>query len=325
MKKILSLLMVLVIIFSLVACGKGNNSDNESNGEMAYDTNSAEEDFGGIEYSKSEAMDDSIVDTDSDDRGFDNQSPAEERKIIKSANMEVETLEFDKAITLLQDKVNNVGGYIESSNVRGTSLYDDYSTKSANYTLRIPEERFTDFMMDMNTIGNIISEGTYGNDITESYYDTDAHLKTLKIQEERLLDILRKAEIIEDVISLERELANVRYEIESLTGSLRRWDNLVDYATLNISIYEVYEITVEEEHPKTLWERISQKFSKSISNVKDFFEDATVFLLGTIPFLIFWIPGLVILVVIIKKIVKIFKKKIRSRAVIRNDEETIKK
>lgn len=313
MKRYLSLIIVVLLIFTAVSCGRSDNAMNEDSkgirvGKSEMATESTEEsrddasaDFGGMEPASEAEMESEITFSESK-----NNVP-DQRKIIKSANMEVETLEFDRALNLLQGKINAYGGYIESSNVRGTSLFNENSTRNAHYTLRIPSKEFSNFMMDMNTIGNIISQGTFGSDITSQYFDTDAHLKALKIQEDRLLDILRKAEIIEDVISLERELSNVRYEIESLTGSIRRWDNLVDYATLNISIYEVYEITEEVIHPKTLAERISAKFNSSTKAIKEFFEDSTVFAIGTVPFLIFWIPALFILYFVVKKIRKILK------------------
>lgn len=310
MKKILVLMLSVILVFSLISCGSNDNSakwnmNTAENAEMAYSdeytTDDATTEVGGVEYSKEM------------DRNEEASAPEagsvfeSERKIIKSASMEIQTLQYELAIQRLTDKVKGIGGYVESSNVRGRAMDDKHSSRSAHYTLRIPEQQFIQFMSDMNSIGTIIQENSYGDDITSQYYDTDAHMKTLKIQEERLLDILRKAEKIEDIITLERELSNIRYQIEGLQGNLKRWDNLVSYSTLTVSIYEVQEIIKVEEPPKTLGQKISQKFTESLDDIKDFFEDLAVFGIGSLPLLIVYLPLLLVAALIIRKIIRIFR------------------
>lgn len=315
MKKFSIIILILVLSFSFISCGS-NSNEAYNNGEaisadydMAVDSDDS---FGGvtgssknIEFSESEEME-PLTDAST---GSNNTYTQAERKIIQSAGMDVETLEFDKAVKMLKDKINNVGGYIESSSVQGKSIDDHYSTRYASFVLRIPKDSFLLFMSDMNTIGNVINESTYGEDITSQYYDTEAHLKTLEVQEERLLDILRKAEKIEDIISLERELTNVRYQIESLQGSMKRWDNLVSYATLHLSLREVIEITEKVETPKTLGEKISARFSRSVEGIKDFFEDLTIFGIGSLPYLIIYIPVILVLVLVLRRALKKARKK----------------
>lgn len=305
MKKILVLILSVILVFSLISCGSNENSEEWNNAaeseDMAYTTDDSTTDVGGVEYSKDM------------DRNEEASAPEtgtvfeSERKIIKSASMEIQTLEYELAIQRLTDKVNGIGGYVESSNVRGRALDDKHSSRSAHYTLRIPEHQFLQFMSDMNSIGTIIQKNSYGDDITSQYYDTDAHMKTLKIQEERLLDILRKAEKIEDIITLERELSNIRYQIEGLQGNLKRWDNLVSYSTLTVSIYEVEEIIKVEEPPKTLGQKISQRFTDSLEDITDFFEDLAVFGIGSLPLLIVYLPLLLVVALIIRKMIRIFR------------------
>lgn len=325
MKKILVLLMSLVLVLSLISCGSNNNDNyaynmNTDDAEVSVEFNGEPAmDFGGLEEAKNTSL--TFSENDAVAGAAPQPEVVDQRKIIKSASMELETLEYELAIIKLQDKIKGIGGYIESSNVRGKSLDDKYSTRSAFFTIRVPEQHFLDFMTDMNTLGNIISENTYGEDITSAYFDSEAHVKTLEIQEERLLDILRKAEKIEDIIVLERELSNVRYQIESLSGNLRRWDNLISYATLSVSIYEVIEFTPEVHVPKTFSEKISTAFSDSVESVKEFFEDTTVFGLGSVPYLVIYIPLFLILWVIYKKIRKRLRRELITQTTEQNTNE----
>jgi hypothetical protein len=309
MKKVLVVVLSLILIMSLVACG-GNND---------YAMNEAAKDYN---YESEEmSMDEMDMDmAPAEDGGFGNSSKlgtsvnssepevTQVRKIIKNAYMEIQTLEYDSAILVLQDKVASVGGYIESSDVTGTSLNRSYETRYARFTLRIPSNVFIGFLADMNEVGNIVMESSSGQDITSQYIDTEARVKTLEVQEERLLDILSKADKIEDVISLERALSDVRYQIESYKSSLKHWDNLVSYATLNVNIQEVIEITEKEEIPKTLGEKIASTFRRSLDGIKRFFENTVIFIIGNIPYLIIYLPIIIIIYLVINRIRKREKK-----------------
>lgn len=307
MKRIIVIILAISLVLLLVACG-GNSNENgamdDMNDRVTVDSYNMDEEadmamepeMGGINPTFSESL--------SDGKATQGSLTNTSRKIIKSASMEIETLDYDTAVAKLNDKIAVIGGYIESSNVRGKSLEGKYDTRTAYYTIRIPQQYFEQFMTEMNTIGNIISENTYGEDITSSYFDTEARVKTLEVQEERLLSILEKAEKIEDIIDLERALSDVRYQIESMTGTLRRWDNLVSYATLNVNLYEVVEITKIVEPPKTLGDKISTAFEDSIKAVKRFLENSLIFSVGFVPFLLLIIPLAIIVWLIIRKVRK---------------------
>jgi hypothetical protein len=306
MKKILVLILSGILLVSLISCGSSNEAMNmnyETNDDVAYaeDTEEKSMEVGGINFSESVA--------DDGNRAVTTSAPQADRKIIKSASMEVQTLEYDLAVQRLNDKIIGVGGYIESSNVRGKDIEDDYETRSAHFTLRIPQKQFEQFMTDMSTVGTIIQSNTYGEDVTSQVFDHEAHKLTLEVQEERLLEILKKAEKIEDIITLERELSNIRYQIEGLSGTLKRLENLVSYSTLSISLYEVHEIITKVEIPKTLTEKISAKFADSLEEITEFFEGLAVWSIGSIPLLIIYVPFLIIFILVGKKIYSIVMKK----------------
>jgi len=173
MKKILSMLMVTVLLFTFVSCGSDSGSNDaamsESN-KMTFDYVTeeatetemvmADEDFGGTNHTDG-AYESSVVQSE----------PMADRKIIKSASMELQTLEYDLAVQRLNDKIVGVGGYIESSNVRGKDIEDSWSTRSAHFTLRIPAKQFEQFMSDMTTVGTVIQSNTYGEDVTSQVFD----------------------------------------------------------------------------------------------------------------------------------------------------------
>jgi uncharacterized membrane protein len=221
-------------------------------------------------------------------------------KIIKNAYMEMETYEFDKTIQAMQDLLAGMGGYVESSNISGQSLQDGgYVRRSAHFEFRVPAESYQAFLNSVGDLGNVTNKSEGGQDISYQYYDTEAHLESLQIQEDRLLAILEKADKLEDVITLEQALGDVRYQIESLQGQLRRWDNLVSFSRVSVNITEVKEYTEVTEEPDTLWQRIGDTLRRSVKALGNFLEAMLVGLTAVLPFLLlFAVIALVIILIV---------------------------
>ena len=306
------LLVVFVMLALIVGCSNDNQENSRADGNRGMNESpamdKAEESFGVSVNSDMDFDDDADVAlTFSESGQYENNQNDSQRKIIKSGYVVMETLNYEKAIESLQDAVKAYNGYIENSNIGGKRIHAVNQTRHAYFTLRIPEAAYSDFVEEVNTIGYVITQQTNARDITSNYFDTDARVRTLEVQEERLLDILRRAEEIEDVIALEKELSSVRYEIESLTQTLRRWDQQVTYATLEVTIEEVYEIKEEKEVPISLSEKIKAGFEKTLDNIGDFFENLAINFVSFLPYLIFIIPGLLILWWIIRSIRRGYK------------------
>lgn len=182
-----------------------------------------------------------------------------DRKLIKTVNMDVETREYDKLLSAVENKVTELGGYIESLDAYNGSTYYSYrSTRNANLTIRIPKDRLEEFQNTVSELGNVTSRSENVQDVTLTYVDLQSHRDALQTEQERLLQLLEQAESIEDIITIEQRLSDVRYQLESMESQLRSYDNQVDYSTVYLYIDEVEVYTPVEE--ETTWERISAGF-----------------------------------------------------------------
>ena len=171
----------------------------------------------------------------------------------------------------------------------GGSLYSSrYSARYANITARIPAEKLETAMSTAGELCNVVSRSTDVADVTESYADTEARLKTLRLQEERLLEILSKATDLSDVLELESRLSDVRYQIEAYEAALRNYDSLVSYSTLQITLQEVVEYSVINDPPQTLGQRLSDGFADSMRLVKNSAENVLVWLVTYLPLVLLW-------------------------------------
>lgn len=214
-----------------------------------------------------------------------------DRKIVKHSYLTLETKEFDSALGQLLAAIIEQGGYIESQSTNGKSLTHrgSYYERSASIQARVPADKLDSVTATVGGICNVTSKNENIDDITDSYFDSQARLDSLKLQEERLLDILSKAEKLEDVISLERALSDVRYQIESLTATMRRMDSQIAYSYLNLDLREVVEYQATTSAPKTLGEKIAASFKRSGEKLAWFFEAVLLFIIEDLPLIIIWI------------------------------------
>ena len=212
--------LFLALLLSLSACG--SSSGGTANSAAAGDNGWAEA-----------AMD--AADTAG---GADFSAVRRNAKLILNADLSLETQDFEKSAADIEKMTAEAGGYIESS---GT--YGDTGSRSANYTLRVPQEKFEQFYAQLGENMHVVSRSRSSEDVTEQYTDIETRLATLQTKHERLLSLLEKADKMEDIISLENALADCEYEIDSLTGSKRRYDDLVGFSTFYINLREVQTLT----------------------------------------------------------------------------------
>ncbi len=278
---------------------------------------------GDVEYTTDEMVPESSISYSlSDNKGSptedaETEAPADRgeesaRKIIMRYHFSVETKDLDASVAMLEAAVANCGGYYETSEVSGNTENGGWG----EFVLRIPSGKTDEFNTGISDFGNITSQSKNGEDVTTQYYDTENRLKSLKIQQERLLALLEKAESLEDILKIETELTNVRTEIESLTTVLLKYDNLIDYTTVTINLRQVKVYT--EPVPETFGTKIAETFKDSIEFTKEVFEGITLAVIWLAPLLVFL--GIVAVVVIV--IVTKSKKKRAGKNKKANTEKT---
>lgn len=253
MKKILSVLLAFVLVFALCACGsaKAKEAAYEPQAAPAVMLDGAAGGFAAANY-KAEAMAEEAVayETDMSASASGSDVPSDNpEKIIYSADATLESTSFDEAVKSVLALIDEYKAYVESSSMNGSN-YSSISSgnagsRSAEYVIRVPAESFEKLMSSLSTIGNVPYSHVYTENVSSQYYDTEARLRTYRAQEDRLLELLDKAETVSDVIEIENELTEVRYRIESLQTTLNGWDRQVSYSTVYLSLREVKEYTPE--------------------------------------------------------------------------------
>ena len=228
---------------------------------------------------------------------------AEGRKLIRTVNMDVETKDYDGFLAALEAEVKELGGYIESTDTYNGSSYSSYqSSRNASLTLRIPEGQLDGFLQMVSDAGNVVRRSDKVNDVTLSYVDLQSHRNALRTEQERLMELLEMAETVEDIITIEDRLSNVRYQLESMESKLRTMDNQVDYSTVYMQLEEVRELTPAEG--RSAWERIRSGFVDSVKDLGEGLAELGIWFVIHIPYLLFCAALVVVIVLILRLLSK---------------------
>lgn len=181
----------------------------------------------------------------------------ENAKMIYTARMEVETTAFDTAAADLRTLVEILGGYFEQAAVHNYGS----GYRSGDYTVRVPADQFQPFLDRVGTLCHVTYQEQTSENISEAYYDAESRLATQRTKLERLQNLLAQAENMEDIITIESAISDTELEIERLTGTLRQYDALVDYATVHLSLQEVYQLSNVEEPATSFASRMGAAFA----------------------------------------------------------------
>jgi len=338
MKKKTWLVMGIIGTLLLGGCGaKANDMMTESeNGGYFFMADSADADY---YYSKSEAPmvqesinasstsgtkygSDGIGLTDRGGAGETELYNTESEKLIRTVTMQLQTKEFDTLLTYLDQKVAELGGYVQSSQIYGNGM-DTYGYRSASMTLRIPQNKLDLFVSGVSETATVVRKSENAENITLKYSDTETRLKSLQIEQERFLELLEKADDIDSILVLEKHLTELRYEIESYASTLKVYDNKVNYSTVTLDVSEVKRIVPVEQDP-TLWSRMKDGFSDTWYDIKDGLADFAVWVVTNFLYLIIWAVIIVVAVVIVKKKINSMKCKraaMRTEPFAQSDED----
>lgn len=305
MKKALTIIIALTMtMLVLTGCGSSYSDFNKDSGYFESYPEAIEGNYG---WDADAAWD---VDTPMEPTDPDFEPADTARKIIKNGSLRIETLEFDKFIFEFEASVSANGGYIESSSQNGNSLgYSSY--RSANYTVRVPSDKYETFLNQIGELGTVTQSDTSTDDVTLQYVDIEARLKALTAERDSFMALMERAETIYEILEIQSYLTDVNYKIESYTAQLNTLKSLVSYSTINVTVREVERVSAPE--PKTVWERISANLDENLYNIGEGFKDIFVAIVSSSPYLLILIVFAAIILLIVFGAVKSANKKQQKR------------
>ena len=323
MRKIkLAAIAVLAVSLCLTGCGGSSNmnsaaykEETAAAGDYAYDSYAAEEAVAMAEGEEYKA-DGGSGSTESALRAQDGQ------KIVYTGNLSIQTLEYDKSAASIRKKIKDAGGFSEAESERDNDYYwysynsGSNNTRYLNITARIPSEKFEDFINSLSGDGKIMSRSVNAENISQVYANKETYKKSLEKEQERLLEMMDKAETIEDMITVESRLSEVERQLNVYKTDLAQMDKDVEFSTIYIELKEVKRYT-EEVNSTTFAEEVKYAFEDAINSFRNFCEGIVLFVVRNFPYLI-------ILAVILALIIRAIGRSRAKRIAMMSDPEYAK-
>lgn len=285
--KLFALMLTLVLVFGLLAGCAANDLANKG---QAYDEGYL------ADRAPGESIDTSLS---KPSEGTSASGAPQNQKLIKTVRINAETEDLDALLAQIDARITDLNGYVEARQVYNGSAYSSRSSRYAELTVRIPVASLNQFVDHVSEASNITSSNESTQDVTLSYVATESRINALKTEEKRLLELLAKAQTMDDLLLIESRLTEVRAELEKHISQLRLYDNLVDYGTIHLNLQEVKRYTVVDE-PESVWERIGSGFMESLQDLGDFGVELFVFLIVALPYLVLIAAVTVAVILLIK-------------------------
>jgi hypothetical protein len=178
-------------------------------------------------------------------------SNAIRRKIIYRGTVEVVVEDFEPVQARVGEMVKRFDAFVAKSSVSGKPG----TPRNGRWTVRVPTERYDDFLAAARDLGEIRRVSSDFQDVTEEFYDVEARIRNKKEEEARLLDLLKTAAgRLEEVLTLEKEITRMRGEVEQLEGRMRVLNDLSTLATVELQVDEIKDFV--PAGAATYWTRV---------------------------------------------------------------------
>ena len=217
------------------------------------------------------------------------------RMVVKNGwlNLVVKDIK-ETAKKISQFAIEN-GGYVVESNI-----YEKETLPSGYITVRVPAEKFEIAIESFKKMAvRVSNEGTRAQDVTEEYVDLEARLRNLEAAEKQLLEIMTRAGKMSEVLEVQRELTNVRNQIEKIKGRMEYLEREVKMSSITVNLALSEELLPVP--PAEKW-RPKYVFLQSWKSVLHFWKEFSYFIIRLIVWAQLWLPILIIILLLRKSL-----------------------
>lgn len=241
--KLYKLLVLMLALSLLTSCAARHSSDRAAAGKA--EPNQPNFAFDRKSVAEPEVASQSEV---SLAQAGQSQTMAEamDRKILRDANLTLEVSKPEEAQRKITSVAESLGGFVVTSESKQRQTAEGATQElEVNLVIRVPALQFGPALDQIRATGNrVVQEKITGQDVTEEFIDLEAHLKTQKALELQFLEIMKQAHKVEDALEVQRQIAEVRTEIEKLEGRKRFLENRASLSTITVSLQTPTAIAV---------------------------------------------------------------------------------
>ena len=209
-----------------------------------------------------------------------------DKKIIKTASLNVEVKDYNVFSTSLKEKIKGLGGYIAQEE----QSQSDYKIENS-VTIKIPVDQFDNAVVQLTTNSQKLNEKKItSQDVTTEVVDTKSRMEAKKQVRLRYMDLLKQAKNMEEILKVQSEINGIQEEIESAAGRTEYLGHSSVFSTINLTYYQILNSSAKYNEKPSFGIELSNAFKNGWSWIGDLF----VGLVSVWPLLLLIFTGIVI-------------------------------
>lgn len=219
-------------------------------------------------------------------------------RLARSAQLQIETSDFDADCVMLENIVLSNEGYFELREKQGES------EPSLHAVVRVPAEGLDDFLSQMEMVGRTVKRVEQARDLSAGIHDVEERLNACQSKLQKLYELQDSCQDVNDLVTIAQTISDDIAESERLQSSQSELNSQINYATVEIDL--AGHIDADEKKPVTsdapgesMGERMKSGFASSVEWLRSFSTDALVLLVSSLPRLVVFIPALALVILLI--------------------------
>jgi hypothetical protein len=207
-----------------------------------------------------------------------------DRKIVKNTEVRLEAAEPDKIQNAIAAIAESHGGFVVESEQSMSDVTLDVRD-SVSIKIRVPVDRYDDVLQAIrSSAGRLLVEAAKGEDVTEEFIDISARLRAKNALEAQFLEIMKSAETVDDALSVQTRISEVRSEIEKLEGRIRFLNDRSALSTIDVHIQTPAYLAADTAG---LLVRLGDSIAHGSEAALNFTLGLVTFVIGALPFVMF--------------------------------------
>jgi hypothetical protein len=175
-----------------------------------------------------------------------------DRMIIRTATLQLRVKDVAASMDEIRTVVAGHAGYVTGSESR-----QEGESTVGTMTVQVPAAQFDAAISKLRALGlKVLNENVTTSDVTEEYTDLNSQLRNLQATESRILALVGRAEQINDILTLDRELRGIQGEIERIQGRLNFLGKRAEMSTITISLYPEAVVVEPAPTPAEAWDPV---------------------------------------------------------------------
>ncbi|MCB8964365.1 MAG: DUF4349 domain-containing protein [Bacteroidales bacterium] len=189
-----------------------------------------------------------------DKSGLRNETSEVAPKIIKTANVSMEVVDYAKSKKQIDSIIVAAKAYITSEGFQQSDVQ-----LGNNMEIKVPATGFNNLLESLTAVAKRVDyQNIYTQDVTEEYIDVKTRMENKLKVEKTYIDLLRRTNNIEDILKIENKLGEIRAEIESAQGRMKYIDHQVSLSTISLYFYQKVEFKYTPEELPSFWQKVKE-------------------------------------------------------------------